>query len=53
MCYESDELYWRAREAEQARRKQAENLKKQGKSSAPAQPAEPDQGAKEREPVPA
>ncbi len=53
MCYEFDELFWREREAEQARRKQAEELKKQAKSSAPAKPADSGQGAKEREPVPA
>ena len=53
MCYEYDQLFWKAREAEQARRKQAEELKQRGKSPAPAKPAQSDQGAKEREPVPA
>jgi hypothetical protein len=52
MCYEFDEMYWKAREAEEARRKKlADELNRQGKDSTPAKPAAP--GVKEKEPVPA
>ncbi|HLQ01939.1 MAG TPA: hypothetical protein VK143_06560 [Burkholderiales bacterium] len=54
MCYEFDEMYRRARETEEARRKKlAEDMKKQGQSSAPARPAAPERSVKEKEPVPA
>ncbi len=54
MCYEFDEMYRRARETEEARRKKlADDLKRQEKSSAPAKPAAPDRSVKEKEPVPA
>ena len=52
MCYEFDEMFRKARETEEARRKmRADDLKKQDKSSAPARPADPE--VKPREPVPA
>ena len=54
MCYEFDEMYRKARETEEARRKmRADDLKKQDKPSAPARPAAPERGVKEKEPVPA
>ena len=54
MCYEFDEMYRRARETEEARRRKlADDLAKQDKSSAPAKPAAPQKGVKEKEPVPA
>jgi hypothetical protein len=54
MCYEFDEMYRKTREAEEARRKKlADELKKQDTSSAPAKPAAPHRGVKEKEPVPA
>jgi len=54
MCYEFDEMYWKAREAEEARRKKlADDPNRQGKQSTPAKPAAPGKGVKEKEPVPA
>jgi len=54
MCYEFDEFYRRAREAEEAhKRKLADDLKKQDRSSAPAKPAAPGKGVERKEPVPA
>ena len=54
MCYEFDEMYKRARETEEARRKKlADDMKRQDQSSAPSRPAAPDRSAKEKEPVPA
>jgi hypothetical protein len=54
MCYEFDEMYWKAREADEARRKKlAEELTRPSKQSAPAKPAAPEKGVKEKEPVPA
>jgi len=54
MCYEFDEMYRNAREAEEARgKKLAAGLNKQDKSSAPAKPAAPERGVKQKEPVPA
>ena len=54
MCYEFDEFYRRAREAEEARkRKLAEETRKQGESPAPAKPAAPGKGVERKEPVPA
>jgi hypothetical protein len=53
MCYEFDEMYWKAREAEEARRKKlADDLNRQERS-VPAKPAAPGKGVKEKEPVPA
>jgi hypothetical protein len=53
MCYEFDEMYRKAREIEEARRKKlADDTKRQDKSSAPARPA-PERSVKEKEPVPA
>jgi len=52
MCYEFDEMYRKAREADEARRKKlADDLG--NKSSAPAKPASPDKSVREKEPVPA
>ncbi len=54
MCYEFDEMFRRARETEEARKKKlADDMKREDKSSAPARPAAPERGVKEREPVPA
>jgi hypothetical protein len=54
MCYEFDEIYRKARETEEARReKLADDLKREDESSAPARPAAPGKGVKEKEPVPA
>jgi hypothetical protein len=54
MCYEFDERFRRAHETEEARRKKlADDLKKEDKSSAPARPAAPERSVKEKEPVPA
>ncbi len=50
MCYELDEMYWKARQADEARRKKAADDNKD-KPSAPAKPAAPE--VKPREPVPA
>jgi hypothetical protein len=50
MCYELDEMYWKARQADEARRKKAADDSKD-KPSAPAKPAAPE--VKPREPVPA
>ena len=53
MCYEFDEMYRQAREAEVARRKKlADELKRPDRFS-PAKPAAPQRGVKEREPIPA
>lgn len=52
MCYEFDEFYRRAREAEEARkRKLADESKRE--SSPPAKPAGPGKGVERKEPVPA
>jgi len=51
MCYEFDEMYRKAREADEARKKSADALR--NKSSAPAKPASPDKSVREKEPVPA
>ena len=52
MCYEFDEMYRKAREADEASRKKlADDLR--NKSSAPAKPASPDKRVREKEPVPA
>ena len=54
MCYEFDEMYRKARETEEARRKKlADDMKRDDKVSAPARPAAPGKGVKEKEPVPA
>jgi hypothetical protein len=54
MCYEFDEFYRRAREAEETRkRKLADESRKQDESSAPAKPAAPGKGVERKEPVPA
>ena len=50
MCYEFDEMYWKARQAEEVRRKTADESKKD-KPSVPAKPAAPE--VKPKEPVPA
>jgi len=53
MCYEFDEMFRRARETEEARKKKlADDMKREDKSSAPARPA-PERSVKEKEPVPA
>jgi hypothetical protein len=49
MCFEFDEMYRKAREAEDARRKKLADFPE--KSPAPAKPAAPE--VKPREPVPA
>lgn len=49
MCYEFDEMYRKAREAEEAQRKKQADSKE--KSPAPAKPGAPE--VKPREPVPA
>lgn len=51
MCYEFDEMYRKAREADEARKKLADDLR--NKSSAPAKPASPDKSVREKESVPA
>jgi len=51
MCYELDEMYWKARQADEARRKKAADDSKKDKPSAPAKPVAPE--VKPREPVPA
>jgi len=51
MCYEFDEMYRKAREADEARKKSADDLR--NKSSAPAKPVSPDKSVREKEPVPA
>ena len=54
MCYEFDEMYRKAREIEDARRKKmADDMKRQDESSAPARPAAPERSVKDKEPVPA
>ncbi len=55
MCYEFDEFYRRAREAEEAARKRklADESKKPSETSAPAKPAAPGKGVERKEPVPA
>ena len=54
MCYEFDEMYRKARETEEARRKKlADDLRREDKPSAPARPAAPERSVKEKEPVPA
>jgi hypothetical protein len=54
MCYEFDEMYWKARETEEARRRKlADDLKREDKSSAPARPTAPERSVKGKEPVPA
>ncbi len=54
MCYEFDEMYRRARETEEARKKKlADDMKRDDKVSVPARPAAPGKGVKEKEPVPA
>jgi hypothetical protein len=54
MCYEFDEIYRKARETEEARRKKlADDLRREEKPSAPARPAAPERSVKEKEPVPA
>jgi len=50
MCYEMDEMYWKARQAEEARRKKTADDSK-AKPSAPAKPVAPE--VKPKEPVPA
>jgi len=50
MCYEFDQMYWKAREAEEARRKKTADSGKD-RPSAPVKPAAPE--VKPREPVPA
>ena len=55
MCDSYQErLYW-IRRIEQMRKEmeQAEDLKKQAKTTAPAKPAAPEMGVEEHEPVPA
>ncbi|HET7200633.1 MAG TPA: hypothetical protein VFI80_07470 [Burkholderiales bacterium] len=49
MCYELDEMYWKAREEDLRRKKPAQEPKE--KAPAPAKPAAPE--VKPREPVPA
>ena len=51
MCYELDEMYWKARQAEEVRRKKTADESKKDKPSVPAKPAAPEM--KPREPVPA
>jgi len=51
MCYEFDEMYWKARQAEEARRKKTADDSRKDKPSAPAKPAAPE--VKPKEPVPA
>ena len=54
MCYEFDEMYRKAREIEETRKKKlADDLNRQDQPSAPARPAAPDRSVKEKEPVPA
>ena len=48
MCYELDEMYWKMREEDARRKKQAQD----GKDKSPA-PAKPAPEVKPREPVPA
>ncbi|HEX9193407.1 MAG TPA: hypothetical protein VF871_06610 [Burkholderiales bacterium] len=50
MCYELDEMYWKARQAEEARGKKTADESK-AKPSAPAKPVAPE--VKPKEPVPA
>ncbi len=53
MCYEFDEMFRRARETEEARRKKlADDMKREDKS-VPARPAAPERSVEENEPVPA
>ena len=52
MCYEFDEMYRKAREADEARRKKLADDSR-NKSAAPAKPVAPDKGVREKEPVPA
>ncbi|HUF80112.1 MAG TPA: hypothetical protein VMN03_03175 [Burkholderiales bacterium] len=52
MCYGYEELARLRKEMEKEMQKGNE-LKKQGKSSAPARPAAPEKGTEERQPVPA
>lgn len=52
MCYEFDEMFRKAREIEEARRKKPADDRKD-KSFAPARQAAPERGLKEKEPVPA
>ena len=51
MCYEFDEMFRKAREADEARRKKLADAR--NKSSTPAKPASPDKSVREKEPVPA
>ena len=51
MCYELDEMYWKARQADEERRKKTADDRKSDKPSAPAKPAAPE--VKPKEPVPA
>ena len=51
MCYELDEMYWKARQAEEIRRKNTADESRRDKPSVPAKPAAP--AVKPREPVPA
>jgi hypothetical protein len=53
MCYEFDEIYRKAREAEEARRKKLADDLRQPNTPSPAKPAAPQKPVKEREPVPA
>lgn len=53
MCYEFDEMYRKAREAEEARKKKLADDVRQPNTSSPAKPAAPQKPVKEREPVPA
>jgi hypothetical protein len=51
MCYELDEMYWKARQAEQERRKKAADDSGKDKPSVPAKPVAP--AVRPKEPVPA
>jgi hypothetical protein len=52
MCYEYERLEQLRREMEKEMERGKE-LKKQGKTAAPARPAVPEKGKEERQPVPA
>ncbi|MBI2316743.1 MAG: hypothetical protein HYU75_06945 [Betaproteobacteria bacterium] len=55
MCYEYDEYFQQALIAEQmrAKKKAADEAKKQGVTGTPSKPAEPEKRTEEKEPVPA
>jgi hypothetical protein len=51
MCYELDEMYWKARQADVERGKKTADDGRKDKPSTPAKPAAPE--VKPKEPVPA